>query len=197
MTTTTYPVSVDDFTNHSAGDYWSGPTHADAHSWMQDAIEAIETRLGAGAASQPIRSAEVTFTETAGAGTYTGSVSLPAGSYLIDVIVHGTAVWDNAGTASMIVGDAADDNGIFDAINLKATDLLAAEGLAASAVAAASGGKAGADLAASQWNRRWLAGARVISGIITTSSTGGTAGRTRMVVLWVEPATTATAATKV
>jgi hypothetical protein len=40
---------------------------------------------------------EVTFTETAGAGTYTGSVTIPAGSTLIDVIVHAVAVWDNSG----------------------------------------------------------------------------------------------------
>jgi hypothetical protein len=135
-----------------------------------------------------VRAQEVTFTETGGALTYTGSVSLPAGSTLLDVIVHGVALWDNAGAVTMKVGDVADDDGIFTAIDLKATDLLAAEGLAASGGTALAGGKAGADIANSQWNRRYLATARVISGIITTASTAGSTGRTRMTVVWVEGA---------
>src|SRR5688572_18250094 len=49
---------------------------------------------------------ERTFTETSGAGEYTASVVVPAGAYLIDVIVHGVAVWDNAGAVDMDVGFA-------------------------------------------------------------------------------------------
>jgi hypothetical protein len=138
---------------------------------------------------------EVTFTETAGAGTYTGSVTIPAGSTLIDVIVHAVAVWDNSGTATMKVGDAASDNGIFTAINLKATDLLAGGSISAAGGAGTAGGKEGADIANSAWDRRYLATERVVSGIISTSSTGGSAGRTRMTVLWAPPAVTS-AATK-
>lgn len=130
---------------------------------------------------------EVTFTETGGALTYTGSVTVPAGSYLIDVIVHAVAVWNNAGAVSMKVGDAAVDNGIFTAVDLKSTDLLEAEGLSASGVGGSSGSEAGADLANGQWNRRYLATERVISGIITTASTGGSTGRTRMLVIWAQP----------
>jgi hypothetical protein len=143
-----------------------------------------------------VRAQEITFTETSGAGTYTGSVTLPAGSTLQEVIVHGVALWDNTGTATMKVGDVVDDDGIFIGIDLKATDLLAAEGISASGVAGSAGAKAGADLANSQWNRRYLSTERIISGIITTSSTGGTAGRTRMTVMWTEPAV-GNAATKV
>ncbi|MTV64481.1 hypothetical protein, partial [Streptococcus pneumoniae] len=33
-----------------------------------------------------------TFTET-GAGTYTGTIVVPAGSYTLDVAVHGIALW--------------------------------------------------------------------------------------------------------
>jgi len=134
-----------------------------------------------------VRSQEITFTETGGALTYTGSVTIPAGSTLLEVIVHAVALWNNAGACTMIVGDAADDNGILTGIDLKATDLLAAEGLAASGVAGSAGGKAGADLANSQWNRRYLATERVISGIITTASTAGSTGRTRLTVSWSEP----------
>ena len=59
--------------------------------------------------STEIRCAEVLFTETTGAGTYTGTISLPAGSTLIDIQVQSTALWDTATSATMIVGDADDE----------------------------------------------------------------------------------------
>lgn len=134
---------------------------------------------------------EVTFTETAGAGTYTGSVSVPAGATILDIIVNGVALWDNAGAVTMIVGDVADDNGYFTGIDLKATDLLAGESISF----ALAGGKAGAYIANSQVSPRYSASARVISGIITAASTGGGAGRTRMTVVYALTGTP-TAATK-
>jgi hypothetical protein len=136
-----------------------------------------------------VQAQEVTFTETGGALTYTGSVSIPAGSTIIDIIVNGVALWDNSGAVTMIVGDVANDDGYFTAVNLKATDLLAGESISFDF----AGGKAGAYIANSQVSPRYSASARVISGIITTASTGGSAGRTRMTVLWVEPAVTSAA----
>ena len=138
-----------------------------------------------------IQAKEVTFAEN-GAGTYTGSVSLPAGSTVIDVIVHAVALWTAGTSAAMIVGDVGDPNGFFNAVNLKATDLLAGESISFSH----AGGKQGADLdvADGHVRRRYLATARVISGIITSVG-AGTAGRTRMTVLWVAPSTE-TVATK-
>jgi len=132
---------------------------------------------------------EVTFTEVGGALTYTGSVTIPAGATVLDVIVHATALWDNAGAVTMKVGDATDDDGIYTGVNLKATDLLAGESLSF----AQSGGKAGAYNVGTNthWTTRYLATARVISGIITTASTGGSAGRTRMTVLYALPTITA------
>jgi len=126
---------------------------------------------------------EVTFTETAGAGVYTGSVTVPAGATIQDIIVNGVALWDNAGAVTMKVGDATDDDGYFTAVNLKATDLLAGESISF----ALAGGKAGAYIANSQASPRYSATARVISGIVTTASTGGTAGRTRMTVIYSLP----------
>lgn len=133
--------------------------------------------------------AERTFTETAGAGVYTGSVSVPAGATILDVIVNGVALWDNAGAVTMKVGDAADDDGFFTAVNLKATDLLAGESISLES----AGGKAGAYVANSQVSPRYSASARVISGIVTSASTGGSAGRTRMVVTYALPTTAAAA----
>jgi hypothetical protein len=159
----------------------------------KDEAGTVRTLLDAGGA---VIAKEVTFTETAGAGTYTGSVAVPAGATLIDVIVHQTALWDNAGAATLKVGiDGVDDDGIYTAVDLKATDLLAAESLSF----AKAGGKEGIDITATHVLRRYSAAARVVSGIIITASTGGGAGRTRMVVLYVAPASSVdiTAATKV
>jgi hypothetical protein len=143
----------------------------------------------------PVQSAEVTFTETAGAGTYTGSVTLPAGATLLNIVVYASALWDNSGAVSMIVGDADDDNGYYVATDLKATDLLAQETLSFSH----PGGKGGAYLAgtATHWTDLYYASGGVITGKITAASTGGSAGRTRMTVVWSQPAAShITAATK-
>ena len=130
---------------------------------------------------------ERTFTEN-GAGTYTGSVTVPAGATILDVIVHATALWDAASSATMIVGDAADNDGIYTGVNLKATDLLAGESLSF----AQSGGKAGAYNVGTNthWTTRYSASARVISGIVTSVG-AGTAGRTRMTVIYTLPRTSA------
>lgn len=139
---------------------------------------------------RPMLSAEVTFTETSGAGTYTGAVVVPAGGTVHDIIVNGVALWNNAGACTMKVGDT-DDDGFYTGIDLKATDLLAGESLSF----ALAGGKAGAYIANSQVSPRYSASARTINGIITTASTGGSTGRTRMTVIYSAP--TPTAAVKV
>lgn len=148
---------------------------------------------GISAVAGPIIAEEVTFTETAGAGTYTGSVVLPAGATLLDIIVNGVALWTATTSATMKVGDAGNDDGYFTGIDLKATDLLAGESLSF----AFAGGKEGAYIANSQVSPRYSANGRTISGIITTVGAAGNAGRTRMLVVYarMEPAK-ATAATK-
>lgn len=138
---------------------------------------------------------EVTFTETSGSGVYTGSVVVPAGATLVDVQVHGVAVWDNAGNVTGKVGDT-DDDGWYTGINMKATDLAAGEVIRFSS----SGGKEGVYLvqATGFLSPAYSATARTISMIITSTSTGGTAGRTRFLVLYSNPSLSGTsAATKV
>lgn len=141
--------------------------------------------------SSEVRCDEVTFTETAGAGTYTGIVSIPAGSTLIDIQVQSTALWAAATSATMIVGDGDDDNGFYTGIDLKATDLLVAEVIRFGS----TGGKEGAYIvnATGELNS-YSATARSIIGTIATVGATGTTGRTRMLVLYVTPV--ATAATK-
>lgn len=138
---------------------------------------------------------ERTFTETAGAGTYTASVVVPAGAYLIDIIVHGVAVWDNAGAVDMDVGiSGGAATAYFDITSLKAAgDLLAGESIAFGT--GLDGGEGGTLAGNGAGYTRYSATARTVTGIITTASTGGSTGRTRMLVAYALPATS-TAATK-
>lgn len=134
---------------------------------------------------------EVTLTETTGAGTYTGSVTVPAGASIHDIIVNGVALWTATTSATLKVGDVADDDGFFTGVNLKATDLLAGESLSFDQ----AGGKAGAYIANSQVSPRYSATARIISAIVTTVGAAGNAGRTRMTVVYSLPSSVV-AATK-
>src|SRR3990172_12612927 len=136
-----------------------------------------------------VSAAEVTFTQTTGDGTYTGTIPLPAGSTIIDVQVHGIALWDGDTTSSMVVGDGGTANGFFVATDLKATDLLAGE----ANTIEHQGGLGGAFIASEQ-RVLYSSGARNVIGVIKQVGTG-TTGRTRLVVLYVTP--TAVAATKV
>lgn len=129
------------------------------------------------------------FTESA-AGTYTGSVLLPSNAVLINVIVHGQVLWASGTSATLKIGDVADDDGIFIGVNLKATDLLAGESIDLYM----AGGKQGADLTdaatpGSQMLRRMLTTARTISAIVTQVGTGA-AGITWVHVIWAFQPTT-------
>jgi hypothetical protein len=138
-------------------------------------------RVGDGnSAGQVILHQEALFTET-GAGTYTATIRLPAGSRIIDLGVDGQVLWAAATSASMKVGDAADDDGFFVATNVKATDLLAGE----INNIEHPGGKAGVYIASEQ-RVLWQATARNIIGVIVSVGSG-TAGRTRMYVVYSVP----------
>lgn len=142
-----------------------------------------QQRIAANANATSVSASEVEFREN-GAGVYTGSVRVPGGATILDVIVHAVALWTAGTSAAMIVGDATDPNGIYDDINLKATDLLAGESLSF----AQSGGQAGADNIGTDthWGRRYSATDRVITGVITSVG-AGTGGRTRMTVVYTMP----------
>lgn len=155
--------------------------------------------ISGGVVTQPgkLLRQEFLFTEASAnnaAGTYNASATLPGGAFIVDVIVHGVALWNSSGACTLIVGDAVDPDGIFTGVDLKATDLLAAEGLSASGGTALAGGKIGADVANSQWNRRWLATERVITGTVTCAAASGTTGVTRVVVIYTDPASVTNAA---
>jgi hypothetical protein len=126
---------------------------------------------------------ELAFVETAGDGTYTGTVALPAGSTLINIIVQSTALWTAGTSASLKVGDGVDDDGFYTATNLKATDLLVGESLSFSNLQ----DKAGAYITAPA-QTIYQATARNVIAVLAKVGTG-TAGRTRVLVVYVTPAT--------
>ena len=134
----------------------------------------------------------LSFTQTSAAGTYTGTVTVPAGALITDIKFWSTVLW-NAGTSSTLkIGDAADDDGWFTGVDLQATDLLVGEELNF----IQTGGKEGAYLSLTTGKRSaaYSASARAVAAIITQVGTG-TAGRSFFSVHYVLP--TATAATKV
>lgn len=132
------------------------------------------------AAPGSVRSESIRFLEANGnaaggnAGVWSASFEVPVGAVLIDVIVHATALWTATTSATLIVGDATDDDGFYTAVDLKATDLLAGESLSFANPA----GQFGADvvmdytsvstIGASYIKRRMLAAARTLSAKVTT-----------------------------
>lgn len=144
---------------------------------------------------------QVLFTETSGAGTYTGSVTIPYGSFLMEVAVHGIGLWNASSTVDMVVGDSqattGDADGIFIITSLKSGgDLNAGQTISAAGGTNTASGEVGADIASTAWERRYLAGERIITGVIVAAGTAGTTGRTLMVVSYTDPTATI-AATKV
>lgn len=152
------------------------------------------------AAPGTVRAESIRFRESAGsaAGVYSASFEVPVGAVLIDVIVHATALWTAGTSATLIVGDATDDDCYFTGVNLKATDLLAGESLSF----AHPGGKYGADIAPNdvtqasvvlgaggQVARRALTSqaARTLSAKVTTVGTVGTAGITDVIFIYAYP----------
>lgn len=154
----------------------------------------LNSLAGVGAVGQVVAKM-ITFTENTVNTTFTGSINVPAGAYLLDVIIHAVALWNDGTAASMIVGDATDPNGFYDAVDLKATDLAAGE----QARIGQTGGLEGADFdggesAGDQIRRGYLAASRVVTGVVTVTDKDGTTGVTHMVVVYVVPTNTAATA---
>jgi len=119
-----------------------------------------------------------------GAGTYTATFNLPPKATLLDIVVEAEALW-TAGTSAVIdVGDTADPDGYFSAVNLKATDLLAGESVSLGSTQVNGGDGAAYVIVgtSTHLSRRYSSAARVITATITSVG-AGTAGRTKITVL--------------
>lgn len=147
------------------------------------------TTILAGVTGRPITKM-VTFTEDATSTLHTGTVPIPALSWLHSIKVVNEVLW-GATSASLDVGDTADPNGYFAAVNCKANDLLVGE-LLDSSQSTLWGGKEGAYLVAASGRRGptsvnfgmyYKAGSDII-GAMTVGTPGSTAGRTHMIVTY-------------
>ena len=146
--------------------------------------------ISGGVVGQPgrILFEEVTYTEAGAAGTYTGTVTVPGNSWLLDIKIWNDVLWTAGTDALMDVGDAADADGWFTQISLKATDIVA--GTNAEVIDFNNpGGQEGAYLVTATGERAEMfsASARVITGLVTTTGASGTAGRSRMMVIYTDP----------
>jgi hypothetical protein len=120
-----------------------------------------------------------------GAGVYTTNFILPPNATLIDIIVEAEALWTAATSALLDIGDSADADGYFSAVDLKATDLLAGESVSIGSTQV-RGGDNGAYLTvgtSTHISRRFSSAARTIAAVITSVG-AGTAGRTRITVVY-------------
>jgi hypothetical protein len=136
---------------------------------------------GGGGAGVQVGSAQ--FTESTGAGTYTGSVVVPAGATILDIVLTSSAVWNAFTSATMQVGDGASANGWYTGVNLKAGgDLPVGDQISFNVPQ----GKQGVYLDNATGVRQgYSATARTISGMVTTVGATGNQGRTRMLVEYV------------
>lgn len=146
---------------------------------------------------------EIVLNEADGsaAGVYSGSITIPSNSYVIDVLVHNVALWTAGTSATLIVGDGVDDDCYFTGVDLEATDLLAGEGIDFNL----PGGQQGADvvetltegtpntLVATQLKRSFLTDSRTITAKVTTVGTAAATGITRVIVIHARPGTSQTA----
>lgn len=142
-----------------------------------------------------VHSKSVLFTETAAGTSFTGTITVPAGSVILDIVIVPIALWTGTTSANLKVGDAADDDGYFTNVDLKATDLILGERLQA-ASDNFWGGKNGAYLTtAGRFGTQTdpglggyfsLSGATAgsVIGIVTRVGTTGAAGRTLMTVTY-------------
>ncbi len=131
-----------------------------------------------------VRAVSVAFVEDGSGTTYTGTVPIPAGSFLWDVQFRSTVLWDGT-SAALDVGDDDDANGYFAAINLKATDLLVGEILSITN-SENWGGKQGVYLVAATGlkSATYYATVNNIIAVVTPGAADGSAGRSFLHVLY-------------
>lgn len=132
----------------------------------------------------------VRFIENGAGTSYVGTIPIPAGAVVHSIKVIAEVLW-NGTSASMKVGDTADDDGYFTAFDLKATDLLVGEVLETNNDAL-WGGKNGVYLVAASGRRGpttsnfgmyYAAGSNIV-GTITPGAADGSAGRTVLSVVY-------------
>ncbi len=117
------------------------------------------------------------FTESVVAGTYTATVTIPPGAIVRDVRWSNQALWTNTTSATMNVGDAADPNGYFAGVDVKAAPVADVDGAGG---ISSFDGDAGAG-AYSGFAKPYPTGG-VITATVVTVHHDGSAGRSTLTV---------------
>jgi hypothetical protein len=144
------------------------------------------------ASSGVVVSKTVAFVENATMTTSTGTVVIPAGATLVDIVVTSSVLWSKA-SSRFTCGDAQAATGWFTSTDLSGTDLLVGEALRAAGGSASWGGVNGAYLVsatgvfgqatATKAGPYYVSAGSVI-GVVTVTPGAGTAGRTFMTVTY-------------
>lgn len=189
--------SVDGFLKYNDNDVIRTLVNTDEAQTLTNKTLTAPVITGLGTATTGvIRSAGGVITELAGDGAYSISVTLPAGATLVDFIITGQALWTAGTSATLIVGDTADPDGFFTAIDAKTTPAVGTS-LRPDTVPGGTGdgaylGDTNGEFvgpASANFGRVYVAGS-VITATITKAGTG-TAGRTHFSVLYTIPETVA------
>ena len=90
-----FPTSLDNFTNPSSGNTLDSPSHSLQHSDINDAVEAMQRKVGVGTAVAGSASAGQVLTISA-AGTSTWSTPTPGG--LVQIVPTSVAVTGGSGS---------------------------------------------------------------------------------------------------
>lgn len=130
------------------------------------------------------------FTEDGTSTSHVATIPIPATAWLHNIQVNNSVLW-GGGTATLKVGDTADDDGYFIGVDLKATDLLVGEVLNTSS-STNWGGKEGAYLVAatgrcgptsSNFGRYYSTGSNILA-TVTVGTPASGIGRTQVVVTY-------------
>lgn len=160
-------------------------------TFFDGAMDILAIDGTAGAVLGQSMTKEVTFAETTGAGVYTGTVAIPAGATVTDVIFRNTVVWAAGTSASMTCGDDDNATGYFSATDVKTAPAADTNGAAAGLSTRTSlGASAGAYKGG---GGKFCATAKTITCTITTVGAAGAAGRSRLIVEYAVPFTAAAA----
>jgi len=134
--------------------------------------------MGAGSAGGVIVKSRH-FTESGAAGTYTATVAVPSYATVLDVRWSNQALWTAGTSATLNVGDTEDADGYFDAVDVKAApiaDVNGAGGISCFLKDTGAGVYAGLT--------KHLPAGTTITATVVTVGTSGTAGRSRLTVVY-------------
>ncbi len=144
------------------------------------------------ASSGLVISKTVSFVEDATSTTFTGTVVIPAGATLVDIVVTSSVLWSKA-SSRFTCGDAQAATGWFTSTNLNATDLLVGEAIRAAGGVQSWAGVNGTYLvsatgvfgqATSTKAGPYYVTAGSVIGVVTVTPGAGAAGRTFMTVTY-------------